>query len=218
VTYSTVRHTLPPPPRGWGSDSELADLAWRHVPTLPPFRLHDGSGLAIHQTEARACADAQALYVRFDCQDPHIWGTYRRRDQPIYEEEVVELMLAPGTAAPTRYFEFEVSPNGVLFDAEILNPTSLRQDIKVMTEWDCAGVRWCAERSDTQGWWAAMLAIPWKAISPAGEETPAIWRANFYRIERPVDGPPEFSCWSPTMAQPADFHRPARFGTLLRPS
>jgi hypothetical protein len=40
------------------------------------------------------------------------------------------------------------------------------------------------------------------------------WRANFYRIERPHDAEPEFSCWSPTMSDPADFHKPAYFGVL----
>jgi len=41
-----------------------------------------------------------------------------------------------------------------------------------------------------------------------------LWRGNLYRIERPRDGEPEFSAWSPTLTRPADFHQPARFGTL----
>src|SRR5262245_15635072 len=41
-------------------------------------------------------------------------------------------------------------------------------------------------RDDAAGRWYATLAIPWAAIAPRG--TPAaIWRANFYRIERPRD-------------------------------
>ena len=41
-----------------------------------------------------------------------------------------------------------------------------------------------------------------------------LWRGNFYRIERPHDAEPEFSGWSPTMTDPADFHKPAYFGIL----
>jgi len=42
-------------------------------------------------------------------------------------------------------------------------------------------------------------------------------RANFYRIDRPADGDPEFTAWSPTLVDPPDFHKPDRFGLLLRP-
>jgi hypothetical protein len=175
--------------------------------------LADGSGPAIQQTVARVCYDDHALYIRFDCQDRDIWANYTRRDDPIYDEEVVEIFIAPGSAAPARYYEFEVSPNGVLLDALIDNPTSRRADLRVDFAWDCADLRWHAERDDSAGRWWAALAIPWISIGPPGAPS-AIWRANFYRIERPRDAAPEFSCWSPTHTEPADFHKPAYFGTL----
>jgi hypothetical protein len=183
------------------------------VPALSPFTLADGSGPAVQQTRVRLCWDAAALRVRFDCEDRDAWGTYRQRDDPIYQEEAVELFLAAGEDDPIRYCEFEVSPLGVLFDARIHNPTARRADLTADIAWDCPGVRWSAGGgSARQDWWA-VLAIPWHGISPAGE-LPRIWRANFYRIERPRGGEPEFSCWSPTFTQPADFHQPARFGFL----
>jgi hypothetical protein len=78
--------------------------------------------------------------------------------------------------------------------------------------WDCPGIHWAAGRGVArQDWWATFL-LPWRGIAPAG--LPPLWRANFYRIERPRDGEPEFSCWSPTLTRPADFHKPARFGVL----
>jgi hypothetical protein len=162
---------------------------------------------------ARVCYDSQALYVRFDCDDRDIWGTFYRRDQPIYDEEVVELFIGAGEKAPVRYYEIEISPNGALFDAEIYNPTSERRDMVIDVTWNCRGIKWHAERHDDEQVWWAMLAIPWDAIKPSGPMLPR-WRANFYRIERPRDGLPEFSCWSPTMTAPADFHKPAFFGTL----
>jgi hypothetical protein len=183
------------------------------VPALLPFRLADGSGPAIQQARVRLCWDDGSLHVRFDCEDRDAWGTYRRRDDPVYEEEAVEAFLAPGEEVPARYFELEVSPLGVLFDARIDNPTSRRADMTGDPSWDCPGLRWAAGRGSVrQDWWAA-LSIPWRGIAPPGEP-PRIWRANFYRIERPHDGEPEFSCWSPTLTQPADFHQPARFGFL----
>ena len=63
------------------------------------------------------------------------------------------------------------------------------------------------------------MSIPWADLVPAGDlvqadSPPGIWRANFYRIERPRDGAPEFSGWSPPLTSPPDFHKPARFGFL----
>jgi len=175
--------------------------------------LADGSGPAVQQTRVRLCWDEAAFHVRFDCEDRDAWGTYRQRDDPIYEEEAVEIFLAPGEADPVRYFELEVSPLGVVFDARIHNPTSRRADMTGDPTWNCPGLRWAAgSGSVRQDWWA-VLSIPWHGVAPPGE-LPRIWRANFYRIERPRDGEPEFSCWSPTLTRPADFHKPARFGFL----
>jgi hypothetical protein len=203
---------MPHAPAGWNWRADPAGWAWADIPPLPPFTLADGSGPADQQTTARACYDHQALYLRFDCDDRDIWGTYAERDDPIYDEEVVELFISPGAATPTRYYEFEVSPNGVVFDAIIYNPTSARADLIVDASWNPA-LRWCAARdAEARHWWA-ILIIPWSEIAPIGD-LPATWRANFYRIERPHDSEPEFSCWSPTMTEPADFHKPAYFGVL----
>jgi Carbohydrate-binding family 9 len=204
---------VPRAPVGWERDGDPAIWIWESIPALPPFVRADGSGPALQQTNTRICCDDDALYVRFDCQDCDIWGTYTQRDDPIYDEEAVEVFIAPGSAAPAHYYEFEVSPNGVLLDALIDNPTSRRADLRVDFGWDCPGLRWWAGRDDDAGRWWAVLAIPWAAIGPPGQPA-SIWRANFYRIERPRDAAPEFSCWSPTYTAPADFHKPEYFGRL----
>jgi hypothetical protein len=208
------RFKVPLAPQFWGSQPDWVRWNWDAVPTLTPFILADGSGLATQQTVARICYDAQALYARFDCDDDDIWGSYTQRDQPLYDEEVVELFIAPGENDPPDYFEFEISPNGVLFDARVRNPTSRRRDMVVDVAWDCEGIRWYAERRDDAECWWAMLAIPWQAVKPPGR-LPTVWRANLYRIDRPRHGRPEFSAWSPTATEPVDFHKPACFGALV---
>lgn len=197
----------------WSVPRVPASWRWEEIPELPPFQLADGSGPARQQTRARLAWDGEALHVRFDCEDRDAWGTFQRRDDPVWQEEAVEVFLAPGEEDPVRYFEFEVSPLGVLFDAAIHNPTSLRADMTGDPSWDCPGVRWTAGKGkDRQDWWAEIL-IPWAGISPDADP-PRIWRANLFRIERPRDGETEFSGWSPTLTTPADFHKPARFGVL----
>ena len=205
--------SVPRRPPSWpGDDPNL--WSWQELPALAPFQLADGSAPAAQQTQGRLCWDDLALHVRFDCEDRDAWGTYERRDDPVYEEEAVELFLAPDEADPVRYFEFEVSPLGTLFDAVILNPTSRRAELVADPAWDCPGLRWQAGSGGARQDWWVWLSIPWRSISPDADP-PLLWRGNLYRIERPRDGDdPEFSAWSPTLTRPADFHKPARFGTL----
>jgi hypothetical protein len=185
---------------------------------LPPLMLADGHGdPAQQQTTIRLCHDGERLFVHFMCDDNDIWGTYTRRDDPIYDEEVVELFLAPGSETPTTYAEIELSPNAVLLDALIHNPSGERADMTSDFEWDCPGITWQTGREDAQNHWWAMLVVPLAELLPntrVQQAIPTRWRANFYRIERPRGGDPEFSCWSPTLTEPADFHKPARFGLL----
>lgn len=212
---SLPRFTVPVKPDAWDVSS-FATWEWTALEPLPPFILADGSGPAIQQTTVRLCHDGDALYIRFDCDDDDPWGTLKRRDDPIYNEEVVELFIGAGEETPLDYYEFEISPNGILFDAKVHSPNGNRTDLRVDVDWDAPNLRWRGERSG-RGRWSAFMLLPWTAIAPSNQK-PAVWRANFYRIERPREGrsphPTEFSCWSPTLTEPADFHRPARFGFL----
>ena len=103
-------HPVPRRPASW-DPADPGSWAWDEIPALPPFQLADGSGPAAQQTRVRLCWDDLALHVRFDCEDRDAWGTFRQRNDPIYQEEAVEVFLAPGEEDPVRYFELEVSPS-----------------------------------------------------------------------------------------------------------
>jgi len=203
----------PPLPR-WTVPFASAPFRWEAIPGQHLVRAIDG-GPAEQPTTVRAAWNEEGLHVRFECWDRHAWGTMTRRDDPIFQEEAVELFLAPGIEAPSVYLEFEVSPLGVLWDGRIHNPTSRRAEMVSDATWDCPGIRWDTGRLGTerQDWWAE-LVLPWAGISPGISPPPSLWRANFYRIERPAGAAPEFTAWSPTLVTPADFHKPARFGSL----
>lgn len=162
---------------------------------------------------------ADHLRVRFDCRDDDPWASLAARDAPLWTEEVVEVFLAPGAADPTSYFELEVNPRGAVFDARVESPDLDRRTMRVDPAWDCAGLVARAAMLPGHGW-RAELELPWRALADGGAPPPAVWRVNFYRIERPRPGgdasaaTDEHSAWSPTLRSPADFHRPARFGRL----
>lgn len=197
----------------WDQGTDPFAWDWAQGITLPPLLLANGSGPAIQQTITQVCYNDDTLFVHFNCADEDIWGTYTQRGDAIYDEEVVEIFIGVGSETPVDYYEFEVSPNGVLLDVKVHNPDSDRATIQLDFGWDCPGLRWGAQRDDDHGRWRAYLAIPWSSIGSTSP-LPTTWRANFYRIERPRNSEPEFSCWSPTMTDPADFHKPQYFGML----
>ena len=179
---------------------------------LPALHLADArTGAAPRlKTALRIGLRGATLCARFDGRDDGIVATHARRDAPLWEEDVFEIFLAP--EEPARlYYEFEVNPLGALFDARVSSPDLGRATMRVETAWDCAGFTARVTRGPNR--WSATVRIPLAELC-AGP-LPVRWRANFYRIDRgAVD---EYSAWSPTYAEPPDFHVPERFGVLHLP-
>lgn len=180
---------------------------------LAPFLLTNGRGEARWSTRVRIAWSDVGLHVGFTCEDGDIWGGYRGRDEPLWEEEAVEVFLSPGPESPVRYLEFEFNPFGAVFDAMVDNPRGDRSAMHVRPEWNCEGLRSVARIDTERRQWHVDALLPWTGIH-AGPVPPAVWRANFFRIERPRNAPGEFSAWSCPLTDPPDFHRPERFGLL----
>jgi Carbohydrate-binding family 9 len=177
---------------------------------LPALRLVDAATGAAPRlrTSVRVGRRGDALCVRFDARDDGIVATLRERDAPLWQEDVCEVFLAPEAEPPRRYFELEVNPLGTLFDARVDSPERVRASMRVDTSWDCPGLS--ARVTARAGRWSAVLTIPLGALG--GGEIPSTWRANFYRVDRGARD--EYTAWSPTFAEPPDFHVPERFGLL----
>jgi hypothetical protein len=192
----------------------------------------DSAGSGPHQRTKVACAWSPThLHVAFHCDDGDIWGTHEHRDDPLYDEEVVEVFLSP-SGDVRRYFEFELSPRNVVFDATVHSPDLHRGTMAVEAAWNCAGLETVVDtpgpvhtlspsnrsagQSDSRGWWIGEMHIPFAGLGVAPPQPGDVWRANFYRIDRPAPpNHPEFSAWSPTGETPANFHVPSRFGSLV---
>jgi hypothetical protein len=154
-------------------------------------------------TEVRIACHRDDLLLLFLCQDPDPRATLTKRDDPLWEEDVVEVFIDPFGDLDC-YFEFEVNPLNTVLDLFIRRVRGgLRKDFA----WDCQGLR-TATGLLAYGW-VAGLAIPFKSM---GECDLSRWRINFCRIERPKDQPRELSAWSPTYT--GTFHLPERFGIL----
>ncbi len=196
-------HVSPRP----ASDRDLFGMGWETVAALPPLCLAESGRPAAQQTTVRLCHDDSMLFLRFDCEDRDIWCTWSQHDQPLGTEEAVELLISPGDQIPAGYYDFQINPNAVVFDARVERGA-------VDTSWDCRGLRVAVERDDPHQRWSVVLGIPFDSIAPDGAR-PRCWRANIVRIERPRGGEAEVSCWSPPLGAPADMQRPAAFGLLI---
>jgi hypothetical protein len=133
----------------------------------------------------------------------------------LYKYDVVEVFLASNSRDwRHHYYEFELSPSGALFVANISNPDETCQGMSG-TSLPCGnGLRW--EARIGTGQWTGSLFIPWVLVQNNRLPPERVWRANFFRIDKlRQTNAFEYSCWNPTMASPPCFHRPEYFGELV---
>jgi hypothetical protein len=144
--------------------------------------------------------------VLFEAQDDHVWATLREHDASLFDEEVVEFFFDP-IGDLESYFEIEVNPLNAILDLVARRTRSgYRRELK----WHCEGIR-SAVKKNSSGW-LAEISIPIASVSANLNLEGKSWRANFYRIDRPLNTAWELSAWSPTRRP--NFHTPERFGSL----
>ena len=189
---------------------------WATPQNCEPVRLRlstDGSAPRL-ATAVAAFYDDAILTIVFSGADDHIVATYAKHDDPLYEEDVVEVFLAPERLE--EYFELEVNPLATTFDARLESPDGVRQSMRADRGWTCEGLMAAVRRvHEADGLMSAdtVVRIPFAALGREAPRHGETWRANFFRIDRHPGGD-EYSAWQPTMKTPADFHVTAAFGTL----
>lgn len=177
-------------------------------------------GPAPYETRFRALWSAAGLHLRFDADDDAPWHTLTRRDDPIWEEEAVEIFLDP--EGDGRYVEVELSPANVVCDLRRAAPGAPAADpipvpSGVMDRgFEVEGLRTAAIR--TPDGWTGTMFLPWRGLGLRGAPEPGTTMPfNVFRIERPggPSAPDEgavFAAWSPTGSP--SFHVPEAFRPL----
>jgi hypothetical protein len=181
-------------------------------------------GTAPWPTTFRALASAEALWVRFDAVDDSAWHTFKQRDDPLWEEEVVEIFIDPDGDG-RNYVEVEINPANVLCDLLVAQGApNLRADI----DWNFPGiettVRPLHDAAGTVIGWTAIARLPWAGFAALPDTAVTLpplpgdrWSFNVFRIKRP-DGPREprrrviLDAWSPVPG--GSFHVPEVFRAM----
>ena len=183
-------------------------------------------GPAAYATRFRALWDDKGLFLRFDATDPSPWHTMTKRDEHLWEEEVVEIFLDLGRSG-RDYYELEINPANVVCDLRMISASPQKKgDIA----FDLAGLEtrvWMLEdpKGGTTGWTATAF-LPWNGFRPLpsakGLALPPkpgdAWRFNVFRIKRP-GGPsaPEKDAVEAAWSKPPgeSFHAPEVFRDLV---
>jgi hypothetical protein len=201
------------------ADELWDDAGWLLVASTGPFLNWDAHGVPEYPSEARLAYDARNLYAGFHCTDRDIYSPYQNRDDPLWNEDVVELFIRL-PSDPLHYYEFEVSPANLVFDAKIFNPTGSGEPLIGDKAWNAAGLKTAVrvegtlnQRGNTDRSWTVQMSLPFTALGLHRAPTPGtIWRVNLYRVDPSSEN--RFAAWSPTLGERPNFHRPQRFGYL----
>ena len=133
------------------------------------FVLDDGSGRSPDQiTSVAVCYNDSFLHIAFNLSDTYIFSDFQNCNDPLYKEDVVEIFLSPNGSFPENYYELEISPNGVLFIADVHNKDlTCGSFTDSMLECASSGVRWSAHRDDQHSRWWATLDFPLSRLNIA---------------------------------------------------
>lgn len=191
---------------------------WAIPESCNPVRLRratDGSVPRL-STIVSAYFDDQAVTFVFSAADDRIVATYTGHDDPLWEEDVVEVFVSPRDRA--EYFEVEVNPLGTTFDARIESPDGVRTTMRADDGWDCAGLISAVRRNAERGALMTidtLIRIPFAGVGCHTPREGESWRGNLFRVDRHPGEGDEYSAWRPTMKVPADFHVVEAFGRLV---
>lgn len=187
-------------------DGKLNDSVWASAPAIALVMNSDGTPSPL-KTEARMLYDDRYLYVAFRAADQNAWATMKKRDQHLWDEEVVEVFVQPNPAHAS-YIEVEVNPLGTVLDIFLLDvgkPLAYES-------WNSARLKSAVHVGSQE--WTVEIALPFEDCVTAPHLPPRSgdrWRLNLYRTDRK---PRQLDlAWSPTLRE--SFHVPARFGEIV---
>lgn len=199
-----AKHVSAPP-----SIDGKVDATWASVSPVTWQTDYTGAATGV-QTNARFLWTEGALFALFELSSAGLnVDTSRpitKERAKLYEEDCVELFLAPSAARPLHYYEIELGPFGHFFDLEIDRAAKISS-----TEWSAqpriATTRDLARRT-------AIVEVRFSSPDLAAALVPgARLPLALYRMEGKA--PRQYLAWRPPRTAKPNFHVPEGFGSLL---
>ncbi len=150
--------------------------------------VHEPQGAKqISRTAAHLLWDDEYLYLAFDCEDKDVWSYSDRRDDELWNGDVVEFFVKPARHEHL-YYEFVIAPNGALFDGRY--PSRGSGGYKRFKSWT-SGARIAtrvrgtdSDWTDTDQGYTVEAAIPISAFAESGLPQPGTtWTFSAFRYD-----------------------------------
>ncbi|KAF5137268.1 Extracellular protein [Metarhizium anisopliae] len=180
------------------------------VPDLKPFP----------RTQVDLCYNDTHLDIKFTARDEvnFYFNSSQGTNADIWEYEVMEAFIYKGTDNPQTYFEFEVNPNNVTYQAFVYNPSKVRADGApfdhfFVSDPPADGFSAVTKLDKPNQLWVSDVKIPLGLFNvDKGQAKGTQWRMNFFRtVVSPQTYPDqELGAWS--VPNKASFHITPYFG------
>jgi hypothetical protein len=206
-------------------DGHLDEVEWLKADATDDFVLLGRDDKPpVTATRAKMLWDEHSLYVGIYCQDHNVWATYNKRDDRLYQEDVIEVYIDQDGDG-LNYIEIEVNPINTIFDLWLTKPWS--SGGQGHSAWNMAGLSTAtsvqgsvADTSDTDTAWVCEMAIPFSEMEVVADSIaypPSIgdvWYFNLFRFDRGRTNDPnrEETGWNQTGGGQ---HVPERFGRII---
>ena len=196
-------------------DGVLKERDWKAAKSVGDFVFPWWKEGKKEQTIAKLLWDDENLYVAFQCEDAHIWAVHTQRDDPVSRDDCAEVFFAPDPSDVRTYFNFEFNVLGTLLDRAPYNNRS--------SKWNAEGLQVACvidgtlnDDSDEDRGWVMEIALPFRNLVDFAPHTPPrngdTWRLNLNRCGGKTDL--QYSQWSSSATEKAQFHVPERFGIV----
>ncbi len=192
MIYSIVKTTA----------ASCMEVDWDYIPVLN-LSSNDGVQEVEFNTSCRMCYNDNGILFKFYAEDDKINCTMSGYNQPIYNEETVELFIQP-TSDLHKYVELEWNAIGGSFLANINNDLKGNAAISLIQD----NIIKSDVYAEENGW--SVLGFISKKLFDA--EMSGEWKFNAYRIKRRSDNSMILYAFAPTI-DPA-FHQPDKFAVL----
>lgn len=168
-------------------DGCLEDSVWQAIPFQGDFvqrEPEEGMG-ASERTELAVAYDDDNLYLGvkcFDSEPERVVAREMLRDTQLDDDDNFEVVIDSYRDQRSGFY-FVVNPRGAMRDAVFSN-----EGRNFNAAWD--GIWLCRTQINHLGWFAE-IAIPWKTLRFANQDT-QVWGINFARTIRRKN---EYTCW-----------------------
>ncbi len=200
-------------------DGRMDEPAWMAAPDVGAFHFPWWTAGKKEQTVAKLLYDDNAIYLAYICEDAHIWAEHTLRDSKVFNDDCVEFFVAPNSANPNAYFNFEMNVIGILLDQ--FHPHGA--EAPLTEEWNGTGIQIATsingtlnDDSDTDRYWILEASIPFHNFAGVARHTPPepgdVWHVGLNRCGGKTNE--QFSQWSPSDTPMPAFHVPSCFGHM----